>query len=368
MRLLDKVVPARAIREILQHVKITADDERCTLMATDLDMGIRAELRNTRVPEAGEALLPAGRFLAILREVTDEEVSIEGEGQSSVVRGQRNEFRMSSEDPAKFPDIPAFTAESCHELAAGTLREMIRRTIFAAAVAEPRFATTGTLWELNGDHVRLVTTDGRRLAVADGSATPHGDHQTNGQTHVVPTKAMKLLERNLQDPDERVRISLRPNEALFKTERATIYSRLIEGRYPGYQNVFPQNHTLKISLDVGPFCTAVRQAAVATDEEFKKVLFRFSPEKLSLQVCSERNQAKVELPISYEGETLDIAFNPELLTCMLQRLSSEDRLTLELVDAKTVGLFRRGQDYSYIVMPMNISEKTAGDCRQEATA
>jgi DNA polymerase-3 subunit beta len=100
----------------------------------------------------------------------------------------------------------------------------------ATATENPRYAVTGVLWELEGDVARLVAADGRRLAVVQGNGTPHGEHDTKGQAHVVPTKAMQLLERNLQDPDERVHVSLRPNEALFKTERAMIYSRLAQQR------------------------------------------------------------------------------------------------------------------------------------------
>src|SRR5438132_7652158 len=125
---------------------------------------------------------------------------------------------MGGEEPGDFPDVPAFTGDKYHELPAGMLREMIRRTIFAAAVENPRYALTGVLWELEGESARLVATDGRRLAVANGPATAHGTHTTKDHPHVVPTKAMQLLERNLQDPDELVRVCLRPNEALFKTE------------------------------------------------------------------------------------------------------------------------------------------------------
>src|SRR5439155_23266933 len=92
-----------------------------------------------------------------------------------------------------------------------------------------------------------------------------------GQMPVIPAKAMGLLERNLQEPDELVKISVRPNEVLMKTERAMIYSRLVEGRFPPYQQVIPQKHPIKIPLVVGPFQTAVRQAAIMTDEENKRV-------------------------------------------------------------------------------------------------
>jgi DNA polymerase-3 subunit beta len=353
MQLLHNVVPSRALLEILRNVKLVATNkERCTVMGTDLEVGIAAELPDTRVQEAGEALLPAGRFLAILREATDDELSIEADTQSCIVRGHSSRFTLGSEDPAKFPDVPIFAAEDYHELAAGTLREMIDRTLFAAAIEHPRFALAGVLWELEGEQARLIGANGRCLAVARGSATPHGHHDTNGRTHVVPSKGMKLLERNLQNADERVRVSLRPNEALFKTERATIYTRLVEGRYPPYQEVFPKKQTVKIPLGVGAFYTAVRQAAVVTDDETRRVVFSFAKKKLTLQIRGKTDEAKVEIPIDYTGKAVDIAFDPKFLTGMLRRLDSQDVVTAELVDGNTVGLFRRGDDYAYLVVPM----------------
>jgi DNA polymerase-3 subunit beta len=347
-------VPSRDLKPILRNLKAIADGDRCTLLATDLELGIRLEVRGLRVEEPGEALLPAGRVLAILRESTDEELSLSADAQTCVVRGQLNEFEMGGEDPQDFPDVPSFSGETYHELPAGQLREMIRRTIFAAATENPRYALTGILWELEGDTARLVATDGRRLAVAEGTATAHGGHDTKGQTHVVPTKAMQLLERNLQDPDEPVRVCLRPNEALFKTERAMIYSRLVEGRYPPYREVFPKKQTVKVPLVVGPFHSAVRQAAIMTDEESKKVVFTFDKKKLTMQAHgAATGRSKVELPIEYDAKPIKISFDPKFLTELLRVLNPDDGLTLELVDGNSVALFRCGEGYSYIVMPLS---------------
>jgi DNA polymerase-3 subunit beta len=347
-------VPARDLKPVLLNLKAIADADRCTLLATDLELGIRLEVRGVRVEEPGEALLPANRVLAILRESTDEELSLTADAQTCLVRGQYNEFEMGGEDPADFPDVPAFTGETYHELTAGMLREMIHRTIFAAAKENPRYAVTGILWELEGETARLIATDGRRLAVAQGTATAQGGHDTKGQTHVVPTKAMQLLERNLQDPDERVRVSLSPNEALFKSERATIYSRLVEGRYPPYREVFPKKQTVKVPLVAGPLHAAVRQAAIMTDEESKKVIFTFAKKKLTMQARGpQTGRSKVEMPIEYDGKAIDIAFDPKFVTEMLRVLNPDDALTLELTDGNSVALFRHGENYSYIVMPLS---------------
>src|SRR5258708_2664719 len=165
-------VPARDLKPILRNLKAIAEGERCTLLATDLELGIRLEVRGMQVEEAGEALLPAAKMLAILRESTDDELEIAADVQACLVRGQYNEFEMGGEDPQDFPDVPTFTGESYHELPGGLLREMIRRTMFAAATENPRYALTGVLWELEGDMARLLPTPGSRLPVPHNTAPP----------------------------------------------------------------------------------------------------------------------------------------------------------------------------------------------------
>src|SRR5438270_1034310 len=156
-------VASRDVKPILRNFKAVVEGDRCTLMAPDLELGIRLDVRSVKVEEPGEAILPAARLVSILRESTDEELAIEAGPDACVVRGQFNEFEMPGEDPAAFPDIPSFAEEKYHELSAGVLREMIRRTLFSAAASEhTRFgATTGVLWELEDEQARLVATDGR---------------------------------------------------------------------------------------------------------------------------------------------------------------------------------------------------------------
>lgn len=348
-------VPARDVKPILKNLKAVVTDERFTLMATDLELGIRIEVRGIKVEEPGAALFPTSRLVSILRESTDEEMTIEAGPESCIVRGASAEFEMPGEDPAAFPDIPTFGEEKYHELSAGLLRDMIRRTVFAAAAAEhSRFgATTGLLWELEDSHAALIATDGRRLALAKGQAESHGGHTTKGQMPVVPTKAMGLLERNLTEPDEKICISLRSNEALIKTERAMIYSRLVEGRFPNYRQVLPSKHTAKVPLTVGPFLSAVRQAAIMTDDESKRVIFSFAKKKLTLQARgAESGRSKVEMPLDFEGKAIEISFDPKFLVDMLRVLEPDTPLTLELTDSNTPAVFRHEPDYLYVVVPL----------------
>jgi DNA polymerase-3 subunit beta len=354
-QLASAALPAREVKPILKNLKAVADDGRCTLMATDLELGIRLDVQGLTIEEPGEAILPAAKLIAILREARDDELTIEATTDSCIVRGPTLEFEMPGEDPAQFPEWPSFTEEKYHEVSAGSLREMIRRTLFAAADETGRYSMTGVMWELDGDSIRLVATDGRRLALAQGTAAAHGGHNTKGHAPIVPTKAMSLLERNLQDdPEEAVKVSVRPNDVLFRTERAVIYSRLVEGRFPDYRQVFPKKPAVKVALQAAPFQAAVRQAAIMADEETRRVLFRFAKKKLTLEAQgANTGRSKVELPLEYEGKPLDVGLNPQYLIDMLKVLPPDAELALDLIEPALPVLFHSGPNYSYLATTMS---------------
>jgi len=136
-------VPARDLKPVLRNVKAVAEEGRCTLLATDLELGTRLEVPGLTVEEPGTVLLPAARLHAILRESPDETLVVETADQSCLVRGDSSEFELCSEDPAAFPEVPEFVADAYHEVRAGAFREMIRRTAFAAATDTTRYAITG---------------------------------------------------------------------------------------------------------------------------------------------------------------------------------------------------------------------------------
>jgi DNA polymerase-3 subunit beta len=355
-QLVSAALPAREVKPILRNIKAVAEADKCTLIATDMELAIRREVRGLEVHEPGEAILPAAQLVAILREAQDEKLVIEVDANNGVIRGEHFEENMPSEDPANFPVMPAFDDAGYHEVSAGALRQMIRRTIFAVAAETGRYAYTGILWELDDQQARLVATDGKRLALATAPATAHGSSGNKGQTSVVPTKAMALLERNLESDSAMVRVALRPNEALFSTEanQATIYTRLVEGRFPNYRELFTKKSTIKIPLPVAPLYAAVRQAAIMADEESQKVAFQFAKKKLTLKAESSiKGRARVELPLEYDGKTVDINFNPKYLVEMLRVLDPESSIQVEMIDGNSPAFLRAGEDYTYVIMPLS---------------
>ncbi len=353
-QLASAAVPSRDIKPILRNLKAVATADRCTLIATDLEVGIRIDVLGLNVEEPGDAILPANRLIGILREARDEELILTADPSTCKVEGASLFYEMPSEDPSLFPEWPEFTEEKFHEIPAGNLREMIHRTAFAAAVAGERYSMNGVLFEIDGDMIKLVATDGKRLALSQGHATGTGGHTTKGMSPIIPTKAMTLLERNLQDDDsELVRVCLRTNDALFRTGRSVLYTRLIEGRFPPYSQLLSKKHTSRAHLEVSPFQAAVRQAAVMADDETRKVVFTFDKDRLNLKAEGvNAGKSKVDLPIKYEGKAVTINFNPQYVVEMLRMLPAEAELVLELVDGNTPALFKSGNDYLYMVMPL----------------
>lgn len=347
------VVPTRSPKPLLLNIKLSARKDEAVLLATDLEVGIRCKVDGVDVQQAGEVVLPTARVGAILRESTDPVLRIESEGTQTQISGERSRFKLPAEAPEQFPEVPDFAEEKYHTVSGTLLRSMIRRTIFATDVESTRYALNGLLVELEGNKISLIGTDGRRLAVMRGTANAVSGHSTKEFTPVVPSKAMTLVERTLQVDDEEVQLALSPNKMLLRSKRAVISSRLVEGRFPRYQEVFPSRFDSRVSVNVRDFLQAVRQAAIVTSDESRGVDFTFDEGKLTLVAqAAEVGQSQVELPISMEGKGTTITFDPRYLVDMLRVLNEESTVAVELVDQHSAAVLRTDDGYSYVVMPL----------------
>jgi DNA polymerase-3 subunit beta len=349
------VAPARSPKPILQNVKLVTDpEEGSTLMATDLEVGIRYKALGVKVEQSGSVILPTGKMGQILRTSSDGDLYVEVIDDQLVVRGTYSQFKLPAEDPNLFPEVPDFAAVSYHTIAAADLRRLIRRTMFATDVESTRYALGGVLVELTDESITMVGTDGRRLArmVAPAEAE-HGAVSPAGSP-VIPVKALKLIERNLDDQDPPVHLAFQAGSAvLVRTDRAVIYSRLVEGRFPRYQDVFPAQVDVRIPLEVGTLRLAVEQASIVTSEESRGVDFRFETGKLVLtSQAPDAGSSVVELPINYEGKTVEITFDPRYLVDALKTLDDGAVLTAELIDHKNAAVFKTEDQYTYVVMPL----------------
>ncbi len=348
------VAPLRSPKPILQNVKLEAKKDGVTLLATDLEIGVRIEVPGIEVEAPGSVLLRIDRFGPILRESSDARLYIETTSSGTQVRGERSEFKLPSENPDEFPAVTQFTEGKYHEIPARLFRELARRTLFATDNESSRYALGGVLLEMTEKQITAVATDGRRLAKMEGPASSVGGHNTADTMTIVPSRAMQLMERAITEPDAQVQIAARPNDVLVRTPRVTIYSRLVEGRFPRWRDVFPQRHdTQKIELPIGPTYAAVRQAAIVTNEETRGVDFQFTSGQLTLVGNSaDVGQAHVELPIAYSGPEIGITLDPRYLSDFLKVLDQEKTFTFDLKDAESAAVCSTDDGYGYVIMPL----------------
>jgi DNA polymerase-3 subunit beta len=356
-QLVGAAVAARTTRPVLANVKAVAHDDAITLMGTDTEVGVRYELRGAKVAREGSAILPPARLVSILRETADPEITLDAGDENTLIRLSTGRYELPNSPPDEFPDVPTFDPGSrYHELTAGVLRTLIKRTAFAAEKKEStRWAVTGVLWEAEGEKARLVATDTKRLAWTEGPATVFGDADAKPQSHLIPLKAINLLERNLTDDGELVRVALKANEALFQTERALIHTKLVEGRFPPYKDIVPKSQKVKLAVSCPDLLARVRQAAIMTDDESKRVDFTFEAGKATLRARGPEtgtSEVVMELP-GFEGPEVEIAFDPQYLIEMLRATDGEPTAALEMTDGTKPAVFRIGDNYLYLVMPLS---------------
>jgi DNA polymerase-3 subunit beta len=352
------VAPARSPKPILRNVKFEVSGQgaegRGTMMATDLEVGVRVSLDKIEVEAPGDAILPIDRFGLIVRESSDAKLRIESDGQGTLVRGDRSEFKLPASNPEEFPAIAEFAEGKYHALPARLLKELIRRTVFATDTESSRYALGGVLLEMDGEKITAVGTDGRRLAMMEGPAKAVEGHQTGDSATIVPTRAMHFIDRALSDGDAEVQLSARSNDVLIRSPQVTIYSRLVEGRFPKWRDVFPRRtDAVKIEMSVGPLHSAVRQAAIVTNEDSRGVDFTFGDGKLVLSGrAAEMGQSRVELPIAYDGASLSITLDPRYVSDFLKVLDPEKTFTLELKDSDSAAVCLTDDGYGYVIMPL----------------
>jgi len=349
------IAPTRSPKEILQNVKLTATGGKLTLTATDMEVGIRLEMdEDVEVESEGTALLPVQRTMAILRESNDESLTIETDDSGVRIMGSRSKFRLPGSNPDEFPNVAGFEEQKYHVIATRLLREMIRRTVFATDSETSRYALGGVLLEMDENRVTAVGTDGRRLAKMEGTGESIGGHQTSGMTTIVPTRAIQLIERALNDQEETVDVATRSNDLLVRTSKAVIYSRLVEGRYPNWRQVFPKReNAIQLDVTVGPVFAALRQAAIVTDHESRGIRFTFADGTLKMEASTaEIGESQVEMPIAYDGEPITMTMDHRYVSDFCKVLDNESTFMFEIESNSSPALLTTEDGYGYVIMPM----------------
>jgi len=370
VNLVAPVVAVRSPRPQLSCVKLSAvrgdGGGELRLAATDADVSISLSTAHVDVQREGEALAPADKLRQIVQaEDAEDHLTLETTGESALeIRGQDAKFTVYGFPPEEFPPAASFPSDRGEiVLEAGELQGLISRTLFATSKESSRYAINGVLVNVEGKKIELVATDGRRLALASGSVAENKAEKR--VSAIIPTKALTQVAKLLGDPSERVRLALTENQAVFalgeagEAPRAVLSGSLVEGAFPPYQDVIPKDQDKKATFEVSSLTSAVRRAALLTNEESRGVRLRIarSGSDATLHLSSrapEMGEASIDLAVpSYEGEEIEIGFNPQFITDAL-RVVDEPQVVVELKAPNRPGVFRCGSDFTYVVMPVNL--------------
>lgn len=353
------VAPSRSPKPILQCVKLEVKDSVATLMATDLEVGVRIVVEGVQADGDGAVILPVQVFGNILREGCDEKLKIAVKSKGIGVQGDHSKYDLPYQDPEEYPEVADFGDEAHLKLPALLFKELIRRTLFATDNESSRYALGGILLEVEqvsgSDGVLVaVGTDGRRLAKMAGPIEIVGDIQLNDAPIIVPAKSMQLVDRAMLDLEGEVLIAPHTNDVLVRTGVSTIYSRLVEGRFPKWREALPSRSDVpQVEVTVGPMYSALRQAAIVASDESRGIEFSFGGGSLVLKgITAETGQSRIEFPIPYDGEEITVSMNHRYVGDFLRVLDQESTFTVEVQNSESPALFTTSDGYAYVVMPL----------------
>ncbi len=356
-QIINPIIPTRSTIPILQNIKIIAEKQTIFLIGTDLEIGLRYEIP-AEVKETGTIILPTQRLGAILRESTDEKINIESDGHIARIKTKIGYFKILGADPVDYPDFPEFDTKKAFEIEASGLKEMIRKTIFATSGEITRYALTGVLLEITKKELRMVGSDGKRLAFIKKKSEQNVPQNIKV---IAPPKGLILLERIIQDKDKKILITLEETQLKIQVPAGGsrkhpifLFSGLIEGNFPDYANVIPSDSDKKVEIPTAEFAAAIRQAALVTTDKFKAT--KMILEKNTLTFFSRTQdvgEAQVKMKVSYDQKPFEIVFNPDFLIDVL-RVIDEPKFTLEFKDKTSPIVLKIGRNYVYLIMPLTV--------------
>ncbi len=353
LNLLTSVVPSRTPKPVLRCVQITAGKKDVRMCATDLEVGINYLISEVQVDKEGEAIVPADRLAAIVRESIDEVLVIEAAEATCEVKGSDSHFKIYGHEPGQFPIVPDFDGTGDIKIVLATLQAGIEQCLFATAKESSRYAINGVLWEIKDKKLVLVATDGRRLARSKVGLASASKGETPANL-IVPAKAMGLLDKIGAGEKDTVAVKLVDNQILMSCANVVISSNLVEGNFPKYEDIIPTDYDKKLTLQTEGTLSAVRRASLLTSEESRGIKLSVQKERIVFSGrAPETGDAEIDMPVSYKGEAIEIGFNPVFLLDALRVIKTPE-FELELGQPDRPGVIKSGTNFLYVLMPINL--------------
>jgi DNA polymerase-3 subunit beta len=352
LQILNQVIPSRSSRPVLSQILMEADGKKVNMTATDLEVAISCSLQDVKIEKPGKIIVSASRLYAICHELKKGELVVSLKKNNLHVVSEQSEFHIPLEDVDDFPELD-FQSKKCGNMEVSHFLEMIQKTTFATATERSRYAINGIHFESNGSNLVLTATDGRRLANIFSS----GLDKSFDFKVIVPSRALSLLGKIIQmSSDEKVKLELDENQIVFHMKHISLLARLISGKFPDYHSVIPKKNKNILKIKKVDFEKIIRTAALMTDDSSRSIRFEFSSGKIKASSKTHSyGESLVEREVDYQGDSIDIRFNPSFLLDGL-KVCQSDEVVFSMKDEFSAGLLEEGgeSNYKYIITPINL--------------
>jgi DNA polymerase-3 subunit beta len=354
LNLVAGVVERRQTLPILANVLLVLDGDRLALTGTDLEVELVGRVQLPVPGESGEITVPARKLVDICKSLPEgSEIELAAKDSKVTVKSGRSRFTLATLPAREFPNVE--DSMGTHQLTVkqGQLKRLIDRTGFAMAQQDVRYYLNGMLWEIKDKHMRVVATDGHRLALC----TLPGKINANDDTQVIlPRKGVLELGRLLLEDDADIAIVIGSNHIRATTDDFTFTSKLVDGKFPDYQRVLPRSPDKIVLGSRLELRQAFTRAAILSNEKYRGVRLKLTKDSLDIVANNpEQEEAEEAVPVDYQGDSLEVGFNVSYLLDVLGVLSGE-QVKLSLSDPNSSALLEESDagDSLYVVMPMRL--------------
>ena len=350
------IVERRHTLPVLANVLIKKENQQLTLTSTDIEIQIKTSVPMESDDATVQTTVNAKKLLDILKALPDgKDVSLKLNDSKIAIASGKSKFNLQTLPANDFPEMTLSGSFGQKiSIAQKHFKDLLNKTSYAMAVQDIRYYLNGMLMIFEGQQISVVATDGHRLAFASEAVAEDLGEKTD---IILPRKTVMELQRLLQDTEEAITIEIGSNQIRFTFNDIELTSKLVEGKFPDYKKVIPQDYTNQISINRVDFQQALQRVAILSNEKIRGVRCLIEADALKISSANtDQENAQEELDISYAGDSLDIGFN---VMYLLDVLSNQKTENVELnfgVDASKSVLITVAQDpsFKYVVMPMRI--------------
>ena len=349
------VVERRQTLPILSHVLLVSDGETLNLTATDLEVEIIASTKPDS-SDAGEITVPARKFLDICRTLPDDcTINFKLEGERAILRAGKSRFTLSTLPAADFPNIDAADDGNSFKISEAALKSLVDHTQFAMAQQDVRYYLNGLMLEIADGKLRSVATDGHRLAMCEMTADVAS---MDSKQIILPRKGISELARLLGDGTNDTEIQIGNNHIQLKFDDLIFTSKLIDGKFPDYQRVLPQNSDKNLVLNRELLRQALTRASILSNEKYRGIRLLMDNNIMRIVANNpEQEEAEEQVELEYQFDALEIGFNVTYLLDALNAINTEE-INIALSDSNSSCLItavgEMAAECRYVVMPMRL--------------